>query len=585
MRRASGSDDSGKGSVRPGSLKGLGEVLRELGAEDVRVVHAGAVLVTVGKGRLRGFVEGLLKSFEGEARYSTGVGTDFRPLEGSYAMTHVIALDRVGAYVLVEVRSGAVRPSIPSITPVMPAANWAEREARDMLGIEFDGHPEPVRLILPDDWPEGVYPLRKDFPYDLKLSGVEGVDVGRMVGEPRNFSVSPRVRSPDAEVAYASIPVGPYHPALHEPEYYELYVEGERVVDAKYRGFFVHRGMEKLAESRMTVNQVPFLAERICGICGYTHACAYCQAVEAAAGIEVPERALFIRSILLEIERLHSHLLWFGVAFHLLGFDTGFMAMWRIREDVMRVAEALTGNRKTYGMNLVGGVRRDVRGEKVSLVTRMLGKVEEEFKGFCRNALRLSEVVERVKEVGILTREDAMKLGAVGPHARASGLEIDVRADHPYAAYGFIDVNVAVKDSCDVLARILVRYEEVLESVRLIREFLKLMPEGELMAEYGEIPPLRVGVGVTEAPRGEDVHYVVTGLGNRVYRWRPRAPSYMNLATVPTMLRGERLANVPIIIASIDPCFSCTDHAVVVDVRTGARRVIKLQNLLRGCPP
>jgi len=565
LRHASGSE-------------GVGEVintLKHVGAGEVVVTQEGTVLARVGKEKLKDVVSALLDKYGGTLRYSTCVGADLRPLRGSFSVTHVLALDHAGVYVLVETEALGNSPKVPSVTPLMPAANWAEREARDLLGIEFEGHPEPVRLILPDPWPEGVFPLRKDYPYNKKL--YETLTMAREASnEPKFFSAGPYRPSESEREGCALIPVGPYHPALHEPEYYELYVDGERIVDARYRGFFVHRGMEKLAESRMTINQVPFLAERICGICGYTHACAYCQAVEAAARIDVPERALFIRSILLEIERLHSHLLWFGVAFHLLGFDTGFMAMWRVREEVMRVAEALTGNRKTYGMNLVGGVRRDISKDKVPLVLRMLDTLEKEFKEFCDTALGMGEVVERVKEVGILTREEAWRLGAVGPHARASGLGIDVRTDHPYAAYKRVDVNVAVSDSCDVLARILVRYDEVLESVRLIKEFLRLMPKGELMAEYGDVPPLRVGVGATEAPRGEDIHLVITGRGNKLYRWRPRAPSYANLATVPVMLKGERLANAPIIIASIDPCFSCTDHALVIDVRTGARKRVKL---------
>ncbi len=562
-----------------GSWGEIAKVLRDLGVAEVREPHEGVVLAKVRKRELRGVIASLLMIYGDSLRYSTCVGSDFRPVDGSFRVMHVLALDGLKTYLILEVEARGYEPKVPSVTPLMPAANWAEREAKDLVGIGFEGHPEPFRLVLPDDRPSGVFPLRKDYPYNKKLQPLppESLLSG---GRPRFFSTSAAVPE-ERRGECALIPVGPYHPALHEPEYYELYVEGERIVDARYRGFFVHRGMEKLAEGRMTINQVPFLAERICGICGYTHACAYCQAVEAAARIEVPERALYIRSILLEIERLHSHLLWFGVAFHLLGFDTGFMVAWRIREEVMRVAEALTGNRKTYGMNLVGGVRRDINVGKMPLVLRMLEKVEKEFRSFCESVLRLPELVERVKEVGILTREDAWKLGAVGPHARASGLSMDVRVDHPYAAYRFVDLNVPVRDSCDVLARILVRYEEIFESVRLIREFLQRMPEGELMAEYGDLPPLRVGVGVTEAPRGEDMHVVVTGRGNKLYRWRPRAPSYVNLATVPAMLRGERLANAPIIIASIDPCFSCTDHVVVVDVRTGARRAVNLMEVIR----
>ncbi len=561
-----------EGSSRRLSLEEVLKMLRSRFGnlvKDVKVISRNQAVVTVTRDALPKVVLYLLKEAGiPEAQLSTVVGIDETPIKGFLSVTYWVSSNAGGGDVWVGVRAYLTLddPVIKSVTPQHPGANWYERENRDLLGIVPEGHPDPRRLVLPDDFPDGVYPLRKDYDYRRK-----------------DFSKpSYPFRMPSKDTII--VPFGPYHVACDEPFHFRLFVKGEEIIDAEYRGFYNYRGIEKIAESRLTYDQIPFIAERICGICGYTHACAYCQAVEAAAGIDVPERALYVRSILLEIERLHSHLLWFGVAYHVLGFDTGFMAMWRIREEVMRVAEALTGNRKTYGMNLVGGVRRDIDVKKATLVLRMLERVEREFKEFYAHTLAMGEVVERVKEVGILTREDAAKLGAVGPHARASGLSIDVRADHPYAAYGFVDVNVAVQDSCDVLARIIVRYEEVLESIRLIREFLTGMPEGELMAEDVDIPPLRVGIGATEAPRGEDVHVVVTGGGNKVYRWRPRAPSYMNLATVPTMLKGERLANVPIIIASIDPCFSCTDHVLVVDARTGAKRVLRLSALSeRGC--
>lgn len=523
--------------------------------------------------RAKNVVEVSKKLLSLSPRYSTCIGIDHRPISRSYLVHHVLALDREGLYIVLEARAHDPDPRVESITSLYPAANWHEREVMDMLGIRFIGHPEPYRLILPDDWPENVYPLRKDYPYDKKpVEPAEIMDHPT----PRHYTVSSGGRT---GVSGAEIPLGPYHPALHEPEYYELIVEGERIVEARYRGFFVHRGMEKLAESRLTVNQVPFLAERICGICGYTHATAYCQAVEKAADIRVPARAEYIRSILLEIERIHSHLLWFGVAFHLLGFDTGFMATWRLREKIMDLAELLTGNRKTYGLNLVGGVRRDIDEAKAKAVEEALGLIEEKFKRLVKRAMGMGEIIARTKNIGILTREDAKKLGAIGPHARASGIDIDARRDYSYAAYKYVDVKVPVMDGCDVLSRILVRFEETIESIRLIRVFLREMPRGSLMAEYNDIPELRIGIGVTEAPRGEDIHYVMTGKENKIYRWRPRAPSYMNLATVPYMLVGEKLANAPIIIASIDPCFSCTDHVVVIDRSSGKR--ISLDKALR----
>jgi Ni,Fe-hydrogenase III large subunit/Ni,Fe-hydrogenase III component G len=484
--------------------------------------------------------------FDAGCYYATGVGVDERPKNGAFAMYHILNCEDEKRYVII--KTFAEELKIPSITPVICGANWAEREAMDMIGIEFEGHPEPERLIMPDDWPNGVYPLRKEFHYNQKVPAIE---------------VKPKKRKKDPKIM--EVPVGPFHPTLHEPESFELYIEGEKIVGASYRGFHVHRGLEKLAEERLTLNQVPFLAERICGICGFTHNCAYCQAVEDAAKIEVPERAEYIRTILLEVERLHSHLLWFGVACHLLGFDSGFMHTWRIREAFMDIAELLTGNRKTYGMNLVGGVRRDIDENKKKKLLEILDKTKKETKEILDNVAEMKELINRMEGVGVLPKKEAREIGVVGPVARASGIDTDIRRDHPYAAYGELDFKVPVYKEGDVLARFLVRYEETFESFWIVEQALDQMPQGEILNEDYELPEFAYGLGYTEAPRGEDVHFVITEGGNKLYRWRPRAPTYNNLPAVPIMLMGEKLADAPIIIASIDPCFSCTDHVAIIE--------------------
>ncbi|NJE26970.1 hydrogenase large subunit [Thermococcus sp. MV5] len=483
--------------------------------------------------------------FKAGCYYATGAGVDERLLGVGFSVYHIFNCEAEGRYIIIKAVASNLR--IPSITPIISGANWAEREVMDMLGIFFDEHPEPLRLILPDDWPEGVYPLRKDFHYNER--------------PPRVEFKQKREKKPGV----IEVPVGPYHPALHEPEVFELCVKGEEIVGAVYRGFHVHRGMEKLAEGRMTINQIPFLAERICGICGYTHNCAYVQAIEDAAKIEVPERALYIRTILLELERVHSHMLWLGVAFHLLGFESGFMHTWRIRETFMDLAELLTGNRKTYGMNLIGGVRRDIDENKKKRLLEILDKTKKDIREIFDNATQMRELINRMKGIGVLSKKEGREIGVVGPTARGSDIDTDVRRDHPYAAYGDLEFKVPVYKDGDVLSRFLVRYEEVLESIWLIEQALDQLPPGDILNEDYELPEYTICVGATEAPRGEDVHFAIMGEGNRVYRWHPRAPTYNNLPAVPIMLKGEKLADAPIIIASIDPCFSCTDHIVIVD--------------------
>jgi len=526
------------------------------------VVGVNKLIIDIKPGAVVDVVQYIHKNLGGI--YSTTVGVDARAIDGYLHVIHVFSLDGEKTYVLIRSRLPEDNPKIPSITPVVVGANWGEREVRDLLGVEFVNHPDPRKLIVPDDWPDKVFPLRKEFNYSCRPEG------GHTPYKP--------ARSEDV----VALPYGPYHPLLHEPEYFELHVKGEVVVDGEYRGFHVHRGIEKLGESRLTYNQIPFVAERICGICGFVHNVCYCQAVEEAARIEVPERAHYIRSLLLEIERLHSHLLWLGVACHVLGFDTGFMHAWRIREPVMNIAELLTGNRKTYGMNLVGGVRRDINDDAKGKVLKIIKNVRDEYIKFVNNLVGVREVIKRLEGSGRLLAGDAISYGVCGPVARGSGVRRDVRVDHPYAAYREVSFNVPVFSEGDNMARLMVRVNEVFETMSIIEQLLDRMPRGPIMAEEVEVPEYRKGFSAVEAPRGEDVHYVVTGRYSRVFRWKVRAPSYANIPALKPMLHECPLSDAPLTIASIDPCFSCTDRVLVVDVRSGRRFRVSLRRLARG---
>ncbi|MBP2018903.1 Ni,Fe-hydrogenase III large subunit/Ni,Fe-hydrogenase III component G [Symbiobacterium terraclitae] len=482
------------------------------------------------------------------ARLIMTVGTDVRPLGGGFEVTHLFGFDRAGKVVGVVVPVPADDPTFPAVTPQLPPAGWMEREVYDMIGVTPEGHPDLRRLIVADDWPDDVFPLRKDVPHNYRPPRAENA----------RSALKP---TPEGTTV---VPVGPFFPTLEEPAYFRLFVEGEEVVDCDYRGFYSHRGVEKLAE-QLRYDQIPFLAERICGICGYVHSTCFSQAVEQAAGIEVPRRGRYIRTIMLELERIHSHLLWLGLAAHIVGFDTGFMQAWRVREPVMWAAEALTGNRKTYGMNLPGGVRRDLRPEGIHQVQDVLKAVERESQSLMRALERDTALRSRLRNTGVLTHEKAVLWGAVGPTARASGVDIDVRRDYPYAAYDELPVNVALRQEGDIWARLEVRVEETLESVRLIREALANLPGGPTFVEPGEVPEGRVSVVLVEAPRGELCNYLMTGAEGKPYRWRVRVPTYMNLQLTPQMVNpGTTIADFPIIAASIDPCFSCTERMEIV---------------------
>ena len=491
-------------------------------------------------------------------RYVINSGTDRREHHNAFLITHFFAQDEEKIYIAVHTEVAADDPQVDSITPVVPAANWSERETRDMVGVVPVGHPDPRRLVLADDWPEDLYPLRTDVPHDIKPPPCTGVAMP-LADPPEGASV---------------VPIGPFFPVLEEPAYFRVFVEGETVVGADYRGFYNHRGIEKLGCSVLTYNQIPFIAERICGICGYVHSCSYCQTVERAAGIEVPDRAEYIRVIMLELERVQSHLLWLGIAGHIIGFDTVLMQTWRMREPLMWLCERIAGNRKAYGMNLVGGVRRDIKPEVYDDIRGVIDKIGEEWQELAGAIPGDSTLMARLQGTGILTTETARELGAAGPTARGSGLAIDVRLDHPYAAYDRLEVTKCVHDSCDNLARVLVRLEETLDAIKIIHQALDDMPDGPIMAEIDEeLPAGRQAMSAVEAPRGEVFHWVLTGTENRPERWRVRAPTYANLQCVPAMIEGDMLADVPIDIGSFDPCFSCTERMEVMDVNSGQVRV------------
>ena len=378
------------------------------------------------------------------------------------------------------------------------------------------------------------------------------------------------------------IPIGPFHPLQEEPELFELVVEGEKVVDINVHLGYNHRGIEKIAESK-TFDQMVFLVERICGICSTSHPIANCNAVEEIAGIEIPERAKYIRSIIGEMERLHSHLLWLGLAGHFIGYNTLWMWAWKYREPILELFEAVTGNRNHYAMMKPGGVLRDIKEEDIEPLLKGLDEAEKKIGMLTKAALDDPVLAARLKGVGVLSKEDAIAYGAVGPTARASGVDIDVRRDEPYAAYGLVDWQVITQEGGDVLAKTVVRLLECFESIKIIRQCLEKLRtvKGEIAVKIKEIPPGE-GIGHHEAPRGETFHYVRSDGSNTPVRLKVRAPTYVNLPTCKVTVPGESVADATLILASIDPCYCCTERVITINNKTG-RQELGGEDLLRLC--
>lgn len=501
---------------------------------------------------------------------SVSFANDERSLNGHFAVYHVFSMEGdTKSWITVKVLVNAIEQEFPSITPTIPAAVWGEREIRDMYGLRAVGLPDERRLVLPDDWPEDIHPLRKDaMDYRQRPMPTTDTETYPFINELGNE-------------ANRIVPVGPLHITSDEPGHFRLFVDGEDIIDADYRLFYVHRGMEKLAETRMGYNEVAFLTDRVCGICGFTHSVAYTTSIENAMGIRVPERAKMIRAVLLEVERLHSHILNIGLSSHFTGFDTGFMQFFRVREKSMALAELLTGARKTYGLNLIGGVRRDIFKADRIKGAQLVRELRDELKPLVAMLLDTANISSRLVGIGRLDPQVARDFSCVGPMVRASGFKRDVRRVHDFAAYRELPMEIQSLAGCDVQSRVLVRIHELYDSLDMIEFGLGNLPEGPLLTEGFTYQPGKFALGFTEAPRGENVHWSMTGDNQKLFRWRCRAATYANWPALRYMLRGNTVADAPLIIGSLDPCYSCTDRVTLVDPKKGKSTVVSYKEIER----
>jgi len=376
------------------------------------------------------------------------------------------------------------------------------------------------------------------------------------------------------------IPIGPQHPALEEPAHFRIEVKGEEIVGVDLRLGYNHKGIEQGLSDRSYAHGL-YLSARICGICNSTHSLAFTRAVESAAGIECPDRARYIRVIDAELERIHSHLLWAGVAAHEIGFTTLFMLFWRDRELSLDMRELLFGQRIYASGTYLGGARVDINEKDIPQLIRTLNKLEKSVKHYIDVCTSDRTIIARCSGVGVLKKKDARELCAVGPTARASGVDFDIRRDDPYAAYGEIPFDVIVEQDGDVLAKVVVRLREILESIDIIRQAIDAMPKGAIRTKFPENVPENEAVGRTEAPRGELMYYVRSNGTNKPERVRIRTPSYANWPSAKPMLVGGTIAEIPIVVASIDPCYSCTDRVTIIDTETGKSRIVTKEELRR----
>ncbi len=353
------------------------------------------------------------------------------------------------------------------------------------------------------------------------------------------------------------IPFGPQHPVLPEPIHIDLVVEDEHVVEAIPSFGFIHRGLEKLVEKK-DFNEFTYVAERVCGICSYIHGMGYCQAVEAVMNIEVPLRAKWLRTFWCELSRVHSHLMWAGLLADSFGFENLFMQCWRIRETVLDVIEETTGGRVIFGSAKIGGVRRDVDNDTLRRCAAKIAGASAEFEEIKKVFRDDYSVKERLCGIGMLSRDDAWRLGAVGPTLRGSGVSTDPRLEG-YAAYGELNIQPIVENGCDSYARCMVRMHEITQAFDLIQEIVARTPEGPVF-EKPKGYPNGEHFARLEQPRGEVIYYVKGNGTKHLDRFRVRTPTFANIPPLLHMLQGCELADVGLIVLTIDPCISCAER-------------------------
>jgi ech hydrogenase subunit E len=448
--------------------------------------------------------------------------------------------------------------TLPTIEDIIPPATFFERELHEMLGFKIRGAKSSDRLFIPDDWPEDVFPLRSDFSIE-QAQPVEGRHADEL---------------PEQGVVGGNtfvVPIGPQHPALKEPGHFEFTVDGEIVTAARMRLGYAHRGIEKAAESRNWIQNL-YLFERICGICSHTHSLAYSLGVEKLAQVEVSARAQAIRELVAGLERIHSHLLWLGVAAHEAGFDTLFMYSWRDRETVMNLLEQITGNRVNYSANVLGGVKCDIGLEQATAIKEGLNYLETRIRHYLEVVTTDTMFLNRTRGVGTISYAEAEEFGLLGPTARASGLERDVRVEAPYGAYRHFPISAVTETNGDLEARCVVRLNELLVSCFAIRTIIDNLPEGPLTVKMPRKIPAGETISRVEAPRGELFYYINSNGGENPARVHIRTPSLCNWVSVLEKAVGRQLADAPMLIAGMDPCFSCNDRMITTVDHKGGRQ-------------
>jgi Ni,Fe-hydrogenase III large subunit/Ni,Fe-hydrogenase III component G len=505
--------------------------------EGLRVVRGNELHVSLGRTETMPLAQLLRERFSSEL--SLMVAQDLRRDGKGFAVHHLFAPERGNAFVHATVSLPAESPSLISLASFYYPASRFEREIDDLFGIPAEGHPDPRPLVRHGFWPTDFFPLRKDAqtpdfrddgrPFPFQQVGGEGV---------------------------YEIPVGPVHAGVIEPGHFRFSVLGETIIDMKARLYFTHKGTEKLFEGRAPESGLE-LAERISGDTSFGHGLAYCQAIEAASGVRPPARARYLRVLLLELERLYNHIGDFGAIVNDTGFAVAHSHCFRIRERLLRLNKRLTGNRLLRGGLVPGGVTFDLpAGAEVA------SEVEDsvrDFQEIAELSLENTLVLDRLEGAGRLSTQTARDHGALGFIARASGIDVDVRRDHPFAAYDELSFEVPVFESGDVKARTLMRVEEARQSARLIRQVMDKLPDGPLAEAMPRLPAFETAFSMVEGWRGKILHWVAADSEGKLDRVKVFDPSFLNWRPLSYALLKNIVPDFPLCNKSFNQSYSGHD--------------------------
>lgn len=509
-----------------------------------KLISPNHVEFTIDKSFLSTVSELIIKEPRLNASLITITATDERELNKNYVVYVVFSLKKINHFVTLKANLDQSNPSYPAISTKIPYANWYEREIHDLFGIIPEGI-ELDPLILHRDWHPGKnFPMRRDFPKDKQISILDHeIEFLQPHGE-----------------GLHQIAVGPIHAGIIEPGHLRFSALGEEIHKFDVQLFYTHKGIEKMAEGK-TINEALTLAEHVCGMCSYSHSTAFCIAVESLGNISIPLRALFIRTICLELERIASHTFDLSSICSAGGFGFASIHAARLRETIMRSVQNLTVSRFFRGLNTIGGLQKNITDESFDLLIRQLSLFKSDFNELEKLILSTDSLLDRLELTGFLSKENALSLGLVGPAARASGVDIDVRRDNSYLAYKRYKINVPIYTTGDALARTQVRIDEVYESLRLIKNLIEDLPKGEILTEEKSYSQNTPALGIVESPKGELVHWVMLDKENKIFRYHVRSASYINWQGVAQATMGKNIVpDGPLVNKSFNLCYACVDR-------------------------